>query len=354
MAQHERLQWLDALRGFTMILVVAYHVAQITFSQNLKSSASLPFLALMRMPLFFFVSGYLSYRVSWEWSVNRVGHELWKKLLVQVIPALLFLCLYVIFRQKGSFETNFMNLLSHSTKGGYWFTWVLLQMYVLYYLTLLPIPSGQWQHGAVCVLWILSIGVYSTLYMPKIFTYFRHPFFNYTSLVECMRFFQFFLFGNLVHRLLPHARRMADQVWFFPLLVILALWCTADIFRLHQLKFMWTNLPRTLDMYALMLITVLTFRHYGEALSSHTFLGRTLQYIGRRTLDIYLIHFLVLPSLPMVGRWLNAHQPNFLLDLSMSLLVALPIVALSCLVSHILRVSPVFSHYLFGQKSDSR
>ena len=29
-----------------------------------------------------------------------------------------------------------------------------------------------------------------------------------------------------------------------------------------------------------------------------TWIGRSLQYIGRRTLDIYLIHFLFLPNLP--------------------------------------------------------
>ncbi len=52
-----RLEWLDALRGFTMILVVANHVSQMGFEQQWKLSSSLPFLLLFRMPLFFFVSG---------------------------------------------------------------------------------------------------------------------------------------------------------------------------------------------------------------------------------------------------------------------------------------------------------
>ena len=51
----KRLSWLDALRGFTMILVVAYHVAQFSFHETEKTSAALPFLVLMRMPLFFFI-----------------------------------------------------------------------------------------------------------------------------------------------------------------------------------------------------------------------------------------------------------------------------------------------------------
>ena len=57
----ERMEWLDAMRGFTMILVVAYHVAQMGFDQSIKHSSSLSFLMLFRMPLFFFVSGFLAY-----------------------------------------------------------------------------------------------------------------------------------------------------------------------------------------------------------------------------------------------------------------------------------------------------
>ncbi|MDO4800591.1 MAG: acyltransferase family protein, partial [Prevotellaceae bacterium] len=63
-----RLEWIDAMRGFTMILVVAYHVALQGFDEEVKLSSSLPFLVLFRMPLFFFISGFLSYRSNADWS----------------------------------------------------------------------------------------------------------------------------------------------------------------------------------------------------------------------------------------------------------------------------------------------
>ena len=93
----KRLSWLDALRGFTMILVVAYHVAQFAFHENEKTSASLSFLVLMRMPLFFFVSGFLAYKANFSWTVPNALKLTWKKIKVQVIPTLVFLCLFVIF-----------------------------------------------------------------------------------------------------------------------------------------------------------------------------------------------------------------------------------------------------------------
>ena len=53
-----RLEWLDALRGFTMILVVANHVLGLGLGMSPKVSSSMQFLVMFRMPLFFFVSGW--------------------------------------------------------------------------------------------------------------------------------------------------------------------------------------------------------------------------------------------------------------------------------------------------------
>ena len=68
-----RMEWLDALRGFTMIMVVANHVAQIGFEEQWKHSSSLQFLLLFRMPLFFFISGFLAYKASQVWDLRNLG-----------------------------------------------------------------------------------------------------------------------------------------------------------------------------------------------------------------------------------------------------------------------------------------
>jgi len=94
---------------------------------------------------------------------------------------------------------------------------------------------------------------------------------------------------------------------------------------------------------------IMFFRHYQDWFVETKPAGAILQYIGTRTLDIYLIHFIVMPKLTFVGTWLNAHQPNFLVDILCSFCVAAPVIALCCLISHILRVSPIFSKYLFGR-----
>lgn len=355
-----RIEWLDAMRGFTMILVVAYHVAQFGFVENEKTSAALPFLVLFRMPLFFFVSGFLAYKANFVWNIKNTIPLVLKKFHVQIIPAVIFLSIFIVFKSKHGFWDGLLNALKSPTKDGYWFTWVLLQMFLIYYVISIV---AHWV-GIKCEklkvrnnyslvfwisVWVLSIAAYETLYLPKVFKYHKNVFFDYTSLVQTIRFMQFFLLGNIVHRYWIRIQKLFDTVWFFPLVATLALVCCADIFRWHTLKFAWTNLPRTTAMYTLLLMVVMFFRYNKKWFTTEHALGRFLQYTGQRTLDVYLLHFLLIPSMPFVGTWLNAHHPNFLIDLLMSVGIALPVVAGCLLISHILHTSPALGKFLFGK-----
>ena len=102
-------------------------------------------------------------------------------------------------------------------------------------------------------------------------------------------------------------------------------------------------------MYTLMLIVVMYFRNHQAHFTLQTRIGRRLQYIGTRTLDVYLLHFLLLPKLPEVGKWLNAHHPNFVIDIVLSVGMAIIVIAFCLLISEILRMSPFLKKYLFGR-----
>ena len=371
----KRIEWLDAMRGFTMLLVVAYHVAQFGFGENEKTSAALPFLVLFRMPLFFFVSGFLAYKARFVWNIRNTLPLIGKKLHVQIIPAVIFLCIFITFKTNSTFWDGLMNALKSPTKSGYWFTWVLLQMFLIYYAISIvahktlpdpPVMEGDinsemeeqkkspmtGRFRGVCfwiTIWLLSIAAYETLYLPKVFKYHQEPIYAYTSFVQTIRFMQFFLLGNIVHRYWDRVQKIFDSVWFFPLIATLAVVCCADIFKWHTLKFAWTNLPRTVAMYALLLMVVMFFRHCQSWFRQERPLGKVMQYAGVRTLDIYLLHFLLIPSLPFVGTWLNAHHPNFLLDIFCSITVAIPVLAFCLLISQIMHTSKPLGKFLFGK-----
>ena len=349
----QRMEWLDAMRGFTMILVVAYHVAQFGFCESEKDSASLPFLVLFRMPLFFFVSGFLAYKERWEWTPQSFASLTWKKVKVQVLPALVFLCIFLVLKGKLPFVEGFVKCMHSPTKGGYWFTWVLLQMFLVYYVVsaLFSRFGKKVENVALWVMWVVSVGAYLSLYLPQTLgKWYKTDLMMYSSFYETLKFLHFFLMGNIVHRYWGQSQRLFDARWFFPVVAVLAFLCCADIFKWHLMKMEWANLPKTLAMYSLMCVVIMAFRHYQQYFAKDMHIGRGLQYIGTRTLDIYLLHFILLPKMPQVGKWLNENQPNFVVDIVLAVGVALVVIAFCLLISNILRVSPILKEYLFGRK----
>ena len=198
--------------------------------------------------------------------------------------------------------------------------------------------------------------LYETCYLPKIFWWadghrLKKPtdILDYTSLIQLMKFLPFFLFGNIVRRYWHKAQELMDSRWFFPTIVTIVVFCTMDIMKWHTLRMAWANIPSTLSKFILLTIVFMYFRHYAPYFSKMTFFGSTLQYIGRRTLDIYLIHFLFLPDLPAVGAFFKLNKHNFAIDTTLSVLIALIVIAFCIITSNILRISPLFRKYLFGK-----
>lgn len=359
-----RLEWLDALRGFTMILVVAYHVAQSGFGESWRHSSSMPFLILFRMPLFFFVSGFLAYKASQVWNLSSLGSLLLKKLRVQTVPTVVFF-FFAAAILGGRFGPTVMDWLERPLKGGYWFTIVLLYMFVVYYLfcygeswlqRLFPkMPSWL----PITVLFVISLAFYDTCYQPKYFSWasgYRGPkegtlltFMNYSSLSQLFMYFPFFLYGNIVHRYWQQAQRIMDSQWFFPIIVCVVIYAWLDAQRWHWLRMTWAIVPLTLARFLLLTMVFMYFRHYSQYFTKLSPIGASLQYIGRRTLDIYLIHYLFMPNLPTIGSFFNQYHHNFAIDTTLSVLIALLVIGFSIITSNILRISPFFKKWLFGR-----
>ena len=344
-----RMEWLDAMRGFTMILVVAYHVSLIGFDQSIKESSVLPLFVLFRMPLFFFISGFLAYKSNLTWSGNTLGTLVWKKVKIQIFPTLVFLYVFVVVKYPD-FMTGINAVMASPTKGGYWFTWSLLHMFIVYYLFSFVEYKLKWRSWIpIAILWFVALCIYATVYMPAWFTYHNAPFYKYSSLIQTMQFFHFFLFGNIVRRYWGNFQKLFDTRGFFLTCLIVAFICCADFLKWHVCRMQVTNLPRTTAMYTLLLIIFMTFRYYKDYFTKENRIGRMLQYIGARTLDIYLLHFLFMPNLKCVGKFLDANPHNFVLDTTISLVFSLLVVGFCIVVSNIIRISPFLKKYLFGR-----
>ncbi len=129
MEQTKRIEYIDALRGFTMILVVYHHIE--AFSYHINPSFICQILMTFRMPLFFFISGYIAYKADQCWDSKSLFYSISKKVKIQLIPTLVFGLIYTYL----ILNSTWIEFVSSPLKHGYWFTLVLLFLFIIYYIT---------------------------------------------------------------------------------------------------------------------------------------------------------------------------------------------------------------------------
>lgn len=121
----QRLQYLDQMKGIAILLVVVWHVMQ--FSFGIHGSSVNGMLEIFHMPLFFYVSGYLSYKSITGLQpvvLNRIIH----KCKALVLPLLTVGGLHAIFVDEDVIHWMLRGF------GGYWFLYVLFITSVVFIL----------------------------------------------------------------------------------------------------------------------------------------------------------------------------------------------------------------------------
>ena len=130
-----RLEFIDGLRGVTMLMVVYWHVLVMSLDITTYTAMTLQ---LFRMPLFFFVSGFFAY--SYNYDKNKLRLRLNNRWQRQLLPTLIIFALYILFEvifygywtNGKEFTGDFFNSLTRNGlsefKSGYWFTFVLVEV----------------------------------------------------------------------------------------------------------------------------------------------------------------------------------------------------------------------------------
>lgn len=124
--EQKRLSYFDALRGFSMIFVVFWHVMLFSLNIGTEQSVVNQIAVTFRMPLFFFVSGFFAYRASTKLTASLVGNILKRKIQAQVICTIVFFSIYQLCQGQSIFAW------AHDGFKGFWFTIALFQMFIVF------------------------------------------------------------------------------------------------------------------------------------------------------------------------------------------------------------------------------
>lgn len=321
-----RIGYIDALRGFTMILVVCWHVV---YFSKVKIFGILEFFALFRMPLFFFICGFILYKKDFIWNISNSIKFLSKKFLVQIIPTVIFLSIFMFIFSLNTF-TDRLN--------GYWFTITLFEYFLVYSLSNLLIKNKIIR---TIILFAIAIYLYSTTYGSWLDI--NYPL-TYKYILYNFQFFIFFIIGTIAKQ---HFERICKYVFANNLIMmfVIALLFIGSILYLNK-YFVEIGVKLTLSIFGIFSIFYF-FMKNGEYMDSSR-IGKTLQFIGRRTLDIYLLHyFFINDSLAWI-KSIGIESPT--ITFTIAIATSFIVIGFCLLISKFLRTNPLLGKILFGAK----
>lgn len=339
----QRIGYIDAMRGFTMILVVFAHVCHFCLGDS-KMGYNAIFI-LFRLPCFFMLSGWLFEPASRHSFMTVARH----KAMVQLVPTFIFLLLLApppeFFHQLGAL------------KGGYWFTFVLFEFFIIYmvivrigkhwtpilafaitiasffyarYYDSIKSSSEGWQLMLIDVLGFLSVTTWRLFLFFYIGAWMRRhfdAFIRWTNkpVVILLICAVFFFIASTSHK---------DNLWF-------------EMFRYYVGGI--TGMIMIFILFRLLYTSPIihlpsSIFHYPSSI---------LKYVGTRTLDIYLLHYFFLPRFLMAyAPQLQAYDSRFV-EFVVIMVISLIILVLCLITSYIIRLSPFLGHYLFGVQRKS-
>lgn len=301
-----RLQYFDMLKGMAIFMVVMGHV--ITFGiRGLDRAFIFKLIAEVHMPLFFFISGWFSLKIlaPGKWKCPDLLSRAKQLLLPMVVMSTLWLFYFPHSGLKTPFSCTFYDMWHSAGKFGYWFTYVLFELMLIYALVR-PLFS-KLKHIAAQMLVLLAIWIV----MLVVLNLTPESTAELLSLNPMVQYFPVFMFGVLAHQHSDAFHRLTESntvlTFALPIAAILLYYISWnwEFPEISDAIPMPTHIARTLLHAALAIIAIALVRPWGQQAfdANRTKPARFASmwaYIGRESLAIYLLHyFFLFPFTPM-------------------------------------------------------
>lgn len=336
----ERQIYLDVMRGFTMFLVVFGHIGIVSFGIAPYDSVVMHFFVTFRMPMFFFLSGYLGYKAIQFWDYNFFKERLKVKSFVQLVPMITFFSIFQISHGKNPIDSFLSGGLS-----GYWFTFVLFEMFLIYYSVAL-ISHYFGKNLFIVLIPIALMGGVFLVIMPR-----TGKLYEVLSLENLFKYFQFFVLGiffkkynsQMIEKLKKEKIKLILVVSFMLMYISI---CTGVLDSLHIVYHMVHD---EIIRYVGVLLVFAFFIHIKDVINVDSTITKAFSYTGKHTLDIYLLHHFFLPDLKIFKCYFeNNQQP--LLEFIIYALIAILIIAVCLGIQYVLSISSTLRYWLFGKR----
>ena len=286
------------------------------------------------------------YKPAVEWNGTASLKFTAKKAMQLLVPTVVFIALYIFM-----FDSP-LSLLCQSGRLGYWFTIALFEYYLLYAL-FRWICHKLHRHDGID--WLLLTGSAMLYFAVTQSVLNRLGVSNETiSLLglDQLRFFFYFAIGVLVRK---HFARFVEILENGKITALLITVFFAIFLIVHRNGFSFGNamvyhLYNFIGGLMALFVVFIFFYKYQNVFEDTSKMGKWLQYIGRNTLAIYMLHYFFLPrNLQFIGDFFVQHS-NPTVELFVTLGIAILVIIITLIANAMICTSPFLAHYLFGVK----
>lgn len=348
-SNNSRKPWIDALRGFAMLLVIIMHVPFATGVTGENVYTTL--IGWMFMPLFFFVSGLVMYNPNRQWSAKKWCTYMGHKFMQLIVPtSIVFLLLCWVYRY------NVLAQLLHPMKAGCWFTITLFGFILLYtlfeWITKYNTSYAIWKDVALLLLTSgLSYGLAKITLWKGIFGDGVIVFYDAFQIAK-WSYFQYFVFGVLVSKYKQWIKNAISYsiipAIVFVIWIVVSIICVQNIAITFSIPYI-SQLMNIVYVYSSIMVLTYVFYYYRHQIEI-TRLGNIISVIGCNTLGIYLLHYFFLWGEYRFIVDFCASNPTQLIIFLIYVLVALIILVATMLLISVVKVSPLLSKLILGKK----
>lgn len=336
----KRLLYVDCLRGFSMILVVYQHIITFGMPQIYPGSPLSEFFLVFRMPLFFFISGFVSYKAI-NYNFDVVKKQSIKKIFGQLIPTIVFFSLFVFAK-----NLNLNESIQSSAKQGYWFTLVSFEIYMcyLFYSYIFKVINKNLR---LVIFFLLTLFIRGLFAIDLITVNSDNDLLSFKYFVW---YSVFFAYGIIVKDNLLVIHKLLVNKYISFILFLLSFVCPF-VFNLNEIFYIF---PIILCMYYI-------FYYYKDFCNSDHYLVKMLSYIGKNTLPIYFIHYFLLFRLNNLESYLLSFRndicfmgtsASWLIEFGTCILISIVLCYVSIFIKKIIDVFPFVSKLCFGPPKD--
>jgi fucose 4-O-acetylase-like acetyltransferase len=263
----QRLQYIDALKGIAIVMVVIGHVELYV----LKSPGVITtFVSLLHIPIFMFLAGQMLFK-SIE-SNNSKCQLISGRFRRLIIPFFSFTLLYALLANVSLSTIYFSDY-----KYGFWFTLSLFNLLLITYL----INKISVRKNYLDILLYLAVYlVICSIFYFKVIPYKLDLLFSYKQIVY---YYPIIVFGFLVGKYPEFLYEILNK-WYVAIFAFICFILCVIIFRVYNLSslilLIISNLTGFISIH-------FVFKNYFDKIPFNILLCN----LGKRSIEIYMIHF---------------------------------------------------------------